>query len=134
MDQFSLVIEQITAGSAFLDEFEKTAGIAAAFWLKASEEDAWYLYVASDNFSEVTLDVAYGEVLRIADQMRNPYFDPFQVKLIKISHPLAKAATEVLRLFAGTMATRLHRCIFGGVSASEVYIYPKLVSSETLSS
>jgi hypothetical protein len=124
MDQGPLVIEQIDAGATFLGEFGKRAAIAAAFWLKASEEDLWYLYVASDEFNAKNLDVAYGEVLRIAGQMQNPYFDPFQVKLIKRSHPLAKAALEMLQRFPGRMATRLHRRNFGGMSADEVYIYP----------
>jgi hypothetical protein len=124
MDQGPLVIEQTEAGAAFLAAFGKTATVAAAFWIKASDEGSWYLYVASDEFNEKNLDVAYGEVLRIAGQMQNPYFDPFQVKLIKESHPLAKAAIEILQRFPGRMPTRLHRRNFGGMSVEEVYIYP----------
>jgi hypothetical protein len=128
MDQGPLVIEQIDAGANFLREFGKKATVLAAFWLKASEEGLWYLYVASDEFSDKNLDVAYGEVLRVAGEMRNPYFDPFQVKLIKGDHPLAKAALEILQRFPGRMATRLHRRNFGGTSADEVYIYPTPVA------
>jgi hypothetical protein len=106
------------------ESLRKKATIAAAFWLRASEEDSWYLYVAPDEFNEKTLDLAYGEVLRIAGQMQNPYFDPFQVKLIKRTHPLAKAAIEILQRFPGRMASRLHGRNFGGMSADEVYIYP----------
>ena len=48
MDQGPLVIEQIDAGARFLAEFEKKIPVMAAFWLKASEEGSWYLYVASE--------------------------------------------------------------------------------------
>ncbi|MGA2702755.1 MAG: hypothetical protein ABSH35_16890 [Isosphaeraceae bacterium] len=124
MDQGPLVIEQIDAGARFLAEFEKKIPVMAAFWLKASEEGSWYLYVASDEFNYNNLDVGYREVLRLAGELRDPNFDPFQVKLIKPGHPLAKAALDVLQRFPGRMATRLHRRNFGGVSVDEVYIYP----------
>ena len=124
MDQEPLVIEQVDAGAKFLGEFEREIPVTAAFWLKAREEDSWYLYVVSDRLNDNDLDVAYGGALRIANQMRNPYFDPFQVKLIKPGHALAKAALEVLRRFPGRMATRLHRKNFGGVGVDEAYIYP----------
>ncbi len=124
MDQELLVIEQIDAGAKFLEELERKIPVAAAFWLKTPEEDSRYLYVVSDRLDDKGLDVAYGEVLRIANLMRNPYFDPFRVKLIKPGHALAKAALEVLRRFPGRMATRLHRKNFGGVGVDEAYIYP----------
>jgi len=124
MDQGPLVIEQIDAGARFLAEFEKKIPVMAAFWLKASEEGSWYLYLASDEFNHNNLDVGYREVLRLAGELRDPNFDPFQVKLIKPGHPLAKAALDVLQRFPGRMATRLHRRNFGGVSVDEVYIYP----------
>jgi hypothetical protein len=132
MDQGSLVIEQIDAGASFLAEFGKKAKVAAAFWMKASEEESWYLYIASDEFHVKNLDVAYGEVLRIAGQMKNPYFDPFQVKLIKETHPLAKAAIEILQRFPGRMAIRLHGRTFGGMGIDEVYIYPMPVTVQSL--
>jgi len=124
MDQGPLVIEQIDAGARFLAEFEKKIPVMAAFWLKASEEGSWYLYLASDEFNHNNLDVGYREVLRLAGELRDPNFDPFQVKLINPGHPLAKAALDVLQRFPGRMATRLHRRNFGGVSVDEVYIYP----------
>jgi len=124
MDQGPLVLEQIDAGARFLAEFEKKIPVMAAFWLKASEEGSWYLYVASDEFNYNNLDVGYREVLRLAGELRDPNFDPFQVKLIKPGHPLAKAALDVLQRFPGRMATRLHRRNFGGVSVDEVYTYP----------
>jgi hypothetical protein len=123
MDQERLVTEQIDAGAKFLGELERKIPVAAAFWLKAPEESR-YLYVVWDPLDDKDLDVAYGEVLQIANQMRNPYFDPFRVKLIKPSHALAKAALENLRRFPGRMATRLHRTNFGGVGVDEANIYP----------
>jgi hypothetical protein len=51
-------MNQIDAGQKFLEEFEKYAPVRAAFWLKADEDSGWYLYVASDQFPNQSLDAA----------------------------------------------------------------------------
>jgi len=124
MDQGPLVIDQIDAGARFLAEFQKYVPIKTAFWLKDSDEGAWSLYVASDQITDDNFDVAYGEVLRIAGQLRDPLFDPFQVKLIGADDPLAKAALDSKRRYPGPVATRFHGKVFGGLPVEEMYVYP----------
>jgi hypothetical protein len=124
MDQSALVIEEIDAGADFLREFDKYEPVKAAFWLKSSDEDSRYLYIASERIDDKNFDVAYGEVLRLANQLRSPYLDPFRVKLINIDDPLAKAATDVLTRYPGRMPTRYGGKSFGGTSVDDVYIYP----------
>jgi hypothetical protein len=58
----------------------------------------------------------------------DPNLDPFQVKLIKSSNPLATAAMDYRRLFPGWTATRLRQRNFGGTSVDEVCIYPTLTT------
>ena len=53
-----------------------------------------------DHWPEIS-DVAYGELLRVADQMANPSLDPFRVKLVPTSNPFAQAALEIHRRFPG---------------------------------
>ena len=127
MDQVPLVSEQIDAGTKFLGEFQKYLPIQAAFWLKETEEGDWSLYVASEQITDDNFDVVYGEVLRIAGQLRDPWFDPFQVKVIGANDPLAQAALDIQRRFPGRMPTRFHGNIFGGVSVDEVYVYPSSI-------
>jgi len=124
MDQGPLVSEQIDAGARFLGEFQKYLPIQAAFWLKDSEEGAWNLYVVSDRITDDNFDVAYGEVLRIAGQLQDTWFDPFQVKLIDVNDSVAQAALDIQRRFHGKVPTRFREMTFGGVSVDEVYIYP----------
>jgi hypothetical protein len=128
MDQGPLVIEEIDAGMRFLEEFDKKVPVLAAFWLRASEEDAGYLYVASDQINDNNIKEVYGEVGRIAAEMRDPSFGPFRVKLIKRSDPLAGAAMQYLELFPGRMPTRLRQRNFGGIGTEEVYIYPSAIT------
>jgi hypothetical protein len=131
MDQVPLVIEQIEAGTKFLGEFQKNLPIQAAFWLKETEEVESSLYVVSDQITDDNFDVAYGEVLRISGELRDPWFDPFQVKLIGTNDPLADAVLDVQRRFPGRTPTRFRSKIFGGVSVDEVYVYPSLMPVPT---
>jgi hypothetical protein len=124
MDQGPMVTEEFNVGAKFLAKFEKRIPVMAAFWLKANEEASWYLYVASDAFNDKKLDVGHREVLRLAGEMRNPNLDPFRVKLIGTSDPLAKRVLDILGLYPGWKATPIHRRSLDGVSINEVYIYP----------
>ena len=112
--------EQIEAGARFLGEFQKVVPIQSAFWVKEYDASDWFLYVASDQITDDNFDTWYGEVLRIAMPQRDPWFDPFCVKLIGADHPLAKKAAEMHQRFPGRV---------GGSGswpspAERVYLYP----------
>jgi hypothetical protein len=131
MDQGPLVDDQIIAGDKFLREFGKHNPIQSAFWLQERDEGEWSLYVASDQITDDNFDVKYGEVLRIAGQLGDPHFDPFQVKLIGADDPLAKAASDINRRFPGPVPTRFRGQVFGGLPVEEVYVYPSRIAAPT---
>lgn len=124
MDQGPLVIEEIDAGASLAREFDQYEPIKAAFWLKASDEEQRYLYLASDGIDDTNFDVAYAEVLRLANKLRSPHLDPFRVKLIGGDDPLALAAIDTQKRFPGPTATRFGGKSFGDMSVDDVYIYP----------
>jgi len=124
MDQGPLVIQQIDAGARFIHEFAKYTSVQAAFWLKATEDNQWFLYVAGDQINDSNFDMAYGEVLRITAKAPDPWLDPFQVKVIGTDDPLAKAVIEIQKKYPGKIPTRYHGHQLGGLSVEEVYIYP----------
>jgi len=131
MDQGPLVSEETDAGEELVRRLDKSFPVKAAFWVKASEDERWYLYIASDQIDDNNLDVAYGEVLRLASLMDNPYLDPFLVKLIPTSDPLAQAALDIHRRYPGKMATRFGGKNFGGMSVESVHLYPASVTTLT---
>lgn len=131
MGQNSLVTEETDAGEKLVRRLDKFTPVNAAFWIKDSEDGPWYLYLASDRIDETNLDVAYGEVLRLAGEMDSPYLDPFRVKLIPTSDPLAQAALSIYRRYPGTMATRFGGRNFGGMGVEGVYLYPAPVATPT---
>src|SRR4051812_10810904 len=124
MDQDALVTEAIDAGAALIAEFDKFMPVEVALWLRPAESSQWYLYIASPQIRDVSLDQGYREVLRLAGRMPDPGLDPFQVKLIPSDAPLARASLEIRRRFPGSRPTRLGHKYLGGIVAEEVYIYP----------
>lgn len=95
--------------------------MVVAFWLKTSDDGRWALYVASERFSNSNYDVAYGEVLRIAGEMQNPDFDPFQVRLLRMGTPLVNAALAAYEGRPPKIPFRIRVEQFGGIAAEEVY-------------
>jgi hypothetical protein len=127
MDQAPLVIDEIEAGKEFIKRLHAYRPVKAACWLRSAEAGPRYLYVALEGLTENTTDAAYGEVLRIAEEMKDDYYiDPFRVKLIRTSDPIAKAIVEIYRRFPGRTPPRSPGPVLGGVPVAEAYIYPPL--------
>ena len=131
MDQSPLLSEETNAGAELVRRLDKSVPVKAAFWVKDGDGGRWYLYIASDQFENHNLDVGYGEVLRLAAEIESPYVDPFQVKLIPASDPLAQATLEIHRQYPSRMATRLGANNFGGSGVDAVFIYPASVATLT---
>ena len=48
MDTTTLVSDELQAGADLVHRFNEKFEVDEAFWLKESEENPWYLYIASD--------------------------------------------------------------------------------------
>lgn len=121
MDQGALVMEQIKAGDRFLREFERSTRVVVAFWLKDGEDARWNLYVASDQFNNGRLGMAYAEVLRIAKELEDPYFEPFQVKLVGLTEPPVRAALDFYRTHPPKIPFHIHARNCGDIEIEEAY-------------
>jgi hypothetical protein len=125
MDKAPLVMDEIEAGKALVERLNDHFSVIAACWLREGEGGERYLYVALDGLTVPKADLAYGEVIRIAGEMKDHYIDPFRVKIIGPTDPIAKAVTALYRRFPGrTPPTRLNEPIFGVGDVEEMYIYP----------
>ncbi|MEI8374788.1 MAG: hypothetical protein WCJ35_18345 [Planctomycetota bacterium] len=128
MDQGPLVMQQIDAGARFVREFAKYTPLQSAFWLKGTADNEWYLYVAGDQINDSNFAVAYGEVTRITTKIPDPWLDPFQIKVVGASKPVAKAVLQIQEQYPGMLPTRYHGPPLGGLCIEEVYIYPLSIS------
>ena len=117
-------MDEIDAGARFAGAFDRYLPVKVAFWLKASDAGQRYFYIASDQINDDNFDIAYGEVLRIASLMPSVYLDPFQVKVVNTSNPLARAAAAINEQYPARLGTRIGGRMFGGISIESAYIYP----------
>ena len=124
MDSNALVIEQIKAGEGLIEKLRSYLRVEAAFWLNPADEGQWALYIASPEIDKNNFDLAYGAVIRVAQEMKTPYIDPFQVRIIRVSDPLTQAAIKANQKYPGNIATRVRGKPFGGTPVEEAYIYP----------
>jgi len=124
MDQGSLVIEETEAGAELARRFHSYMPVEVAFWIKPVDDGRWMLCIVSKKIDERTYDLGYGEVLRLAQAMKNPYIDPFHVRLLRADDPLALAALEIQQRYPGNMATRFGGKEFDGIAVDGAYIYP----------
>jgi hypothetical protein len=92
--------------------------------MRSDEAGERYLYVAIDVLNDSDVDRAYGEVLRITQEMKDQYLDPFRVKVVSTNDPVAKAIMDVYRRFPGRIPYRYDGPVLGDVA--EVFIYPQL--------
>ena len=148
MDQDTLVTEDLDAGAELVRRIAEDLPVKVAFWLKASDEEQHYLYLASDQMDGTNLREAYRTVLRVTAQIRKfstkprsksssfgersrhesrtRTLDPFRVKVIGGDHPLARAAIEIQARSPSRTGSRFQGALFGGIVVDDVYIYPSL--------
>ncbi len=127
MDKGPLVDEEIAAAACFLGEFTKSYPVQFAFWLKEGEHHNWKLYIVSEQITDENFDEAYGEVVRITGEIRDPWFNGMQVSVLGVDERLAKAVAELRRRYPADKLARFFGETVDGIEAEEIYVYPSLM-------
>jgi hypothetical protein len=126
MGEELLVNEQIDAGAEFIRTFNEYAPVSVAFWIGLPESENLFLYIASDDINDRNFDVAYGEVLRKLSGRRSHWLDPFQIKLVNSSEPIAQEAMRIRDRYPALLVTRYGGSSLGGESIDGACIYPPI--------
>ncbi len=124
MAQELLVAEQIEAGKKFVRDFCDYATVSAAFWVNPPDSEEWYLYIAFDGNGGTSIRNAYEEVIKRLGSLRNPWLDPFRIKLVKTADPVAQDAIEFRDYYSVDYPIPYNRSSLGGMSIDGAYIYP----------
>ena len=127
-----LVNEQIDAGAAFVREFNDYVSVSVACWVIPADSDDAFLYIASDGIDDNNFDVAYGEVLRILNGKPSLWLDPFQIKLINSSDPIAQDAIRIRDRYPAPAVTRYGGTSIGGTSIDGACIYPPVSARKSM--
>lgn len=139
MDQDALVNEQTEAGRQLIAALvEAGFEVRVAFWAKPTEEEKWFLYLASPFVDDKGPRTAYRFVHDVLRNMPDLWIDPLEVRVVGLKDSLAEAALAVTQPkipnspFAVRNAKphqgmiRFGGATLGGVSIDGAYIYPPL--------
>ncbi|GAC1469050.1 MAG: hypothetical protein NVSMB9_12370 [Isosphaeraceae bacterium] len=132
MDQVSLVQDRIGDGRRFVERFAADGNpVDAAFWVKASEEDSWFLYVATDLVDREGPAAAYRAVHASLDKLGDKCLSSSEIKIVRPSNPLALGVKAIMGRKGGRSAPRFDGRILGQVAVDQTYIYPSHVFTFT---
>ena len=133
MDPDTLVTNQLDDGQKLIDKL-LTGGfeVTAALWLKASFNGKWSFYVVSPIVDAEGITLAYRRLNPLVRAMPEPFWiDPFAIKLIGPSHPIAR---DVLNIPVRVPGSRVCPIRWGGILLGDLgiegaYLYPIPVST-----
>jgi hypothetical protein len=130
MAQSSLVGMQIDDGARIVERLRETGfDVAAAWWMKASEEGLWFLYIGSKEVEEKGILDGYRAVLAVIGGLGQLWVDRFEVKLVGAENPITKDVVGILNRYHGRTPTRYGGGRLGNVSIEEAYLYPQPVTT-----
>ena len=144
MDQDTVVNEQTESGRRLIAKLnDEGFEVQVAFWTKLTDEEKWYLYLASPFVDGNGPRVAYGRVFDVMQKMTDVWIDPFEVRVIVINDSLTQGALAAMKpkVLNSPFAvrnpkpypgmTRFGGSTLGGVSIVGAYIYPLSQGSVT---
>src|SRR4051812_28298222 len=97
MDQSPLVEMQIEDGAKIVETLRDGGfDVAAAWWMKTSEEGQWFLYIASKEVDDSGIAAAYRKLHSLLRPLRPLWVDRFEVKLVAPGNPLTQDVLAIL--------------------------------------
>ena len=126
MDQSALVDLQVDEGARLLGALRNQGfDVAVACWMKTSDDEQWYLYIASSHVERVGAKEAYRQLHTIIRSAGTPIsLDPFELRLVGTSDPLVSAINDMRRRYRGTLPMRLGAGHFAGRTIDGGFVYP----------
>ncbi len=124
MDSSALVEMQLRDGQKLLEALAQSGfEVALAFWAKASDDDKWYLYIASPAVAKEGVAKTYRRVQPVIRELQKEPFwvDPFEVKAISPQSSIAEGAAKLRGDYPGI--TRSGWTQLGDVAVEGAYIY-----------
>jgi hypothetical protein len=133
MDTQTLVDDKIHAGQRFITLLvQRNYEVIVACWVKTSDEDDWFLYIASGEVDRKGLAEAYREAYRVLKELDTPWITASQLKLVRSDNPIVADVQETQHLQAAAFPTVSNRPQLGDISTQEVYIYSDIDPEKVL--
>ena len=135
MDTSTLVENRIDDGRRLINLLVgKGFPLTAVAWVETSEENTWFLYIASEMVDQKGAAEAYREVYGVLRTISGTSISTSDVKLVRGTSPITRDILEIQKRYPGNLPVVSQRCLIGTVSVNEVYVYTLSPGLEVLSS
>ena len=137
MDQDTVVNDEIECGKRLIEKLNNEGfEVQVAFWTRLTDEEKWYLYLASPFVDVNGPKAAYGCVFDAMGKMTDLWTDPLDVRVIGTNDSLTQGALAVTKSKVSDSPfavpkpkpyprmIRLGGSTLGGISIVGAYIYP----------
>jgi len=131
MDQAKVVTEQVVGGKKLLARLRGEGfAINGACWARTEDDGQWYLYLITPVVEGKDSRPSYLIIRNTLRQMDGDWadeferIDPFDVKLIAPSDPLARGVLESYQRWPDEIPTCHGGSALGSVNIEGAYIYP----------
>jgi len=123
MDTATLVVDQIDDGSRLIKSLQ-LAGleVTVAFWVLPTNNEDWYLYIASPVVENEGLSEAFGQVLPHLLPGRFPSITHSDIRLIGSHDPMVSRAVQYRD---EKIPLKFKGRTLGKMIIDEAYLYPK---------
>jgi hypothetical protein len=127
MDTELLVDNQIADGQALIEQLIKDSfRVSVAFWVKATVEGSWQLYIASPDVDSTKPNEAYQKVYYSLDSISDSTITTSDINLLSSESPAARAAIVQRDRARAKMGVKYHGKRLGSLVVKEAYVYPDL--------
>jgi hypothetical protein len=133
MDTDTLVENLLEDGRKLVEELSRHGfDVAAALWLKASEDGKWYFYIVSPLVDSEGITSAYRRLHPLVWARPQPSgIDPLKIGLLGPSNPIARDVLAILGRIPGPRVSpfRWSGIWLGDKSIEAAYLYPPPVTT-----
>jgi hypothetical protein len=130
MDQGTLVEKQVDDGARVIAKLRESGfDVAAAWWMKSSDEGQWFLYIASKDVGDRGIKAAYHTIHTTMGTLGPLWVDRFEVKLVEPQNPIAQDVLGIMARYPDRTPTRYGGRKLGNVAIDDSYIYPPSVAA-----
>ncbi|HEY8751664.1 MAG TPA: hypothetical protein VIM11_27025 [Tepidisphaeraceae bacterium] len=125
MDSELLVDQRIEDGRELLANLvTRGFAISVSFWIRTSEEDLWFLYIASPKVGRVSIGDAYRDVYTALSRVAQTSITISDIKLVSPDNPIALDAIAVRNRFPSMIPISYTGKRMGQLAIEEALIYP----------
>lgn len=125
MGHATLVESHIDSGKKLIDELVRDGtDVTAACWVRTSEDDRWWLYIASKAVDDLGITAAYRVIYPTIHRIPDLWIGPLEVKLIGPKNPIAEKMVAVRDSYSARIPIRYRGPRLGELSIEEAFIYP----------